>query len=212
MTLSSVYRNVAESFVYPYYIPKEAGGDNDLLFDNNAVNKGVCDKLFNGVIHPLLTTKEITFKNGEVSYIFYNASYLRTIEYVKYSDRFPEEFAEWKYYHDLKIKDRDKQNNEVDNINDITCECPVCGKINSNECKTCHGLGVVDGKYIDDQMKKMLEHAELVIAMTEQNKIIDIINNMVEDGINILEEPNILSTNDKSLKKLLMIKEIINNE
>ena len=213
LTPKEILHNIGQYFAFPYFVPKSIGGDDDIMYDN--ILKDGKTELFSGSFSPLFTAKLISFNEGKVTNLILHGTYtgLPTVE--KFSDDWPEEFASWKIDYDAIMAMKPKKDVENDNPSgNIICECPSCMGTkydNQLECKECKGTGVVTGEDIDKIIEKIGDISDVVVALAEESKVHDALEAIVESGISLLEEPEILGTTRRVLIKLYKIKNILTN-
>lgn len=218
MSDKRIFMAVADYFVMPYIVPPTIGGDDNVVY-NNEMNKesGICDSLFTGAIVPLFSTRRLSFTNGKLTGYDFAGPYSRLGQFFKYSEAWPEEFYEWEREYRLqkRIKNIEvRKDAETTKSSDVVCECPECmgtGINNRTKCDYCEGLSTVSGDVIEKSMNSMLEKAEIVSALCEENKVKTAIRQMVDDGISVLEEPDVVIVTRTILNKLITIKQLLKN-
>lgn len=210
--------SIADYFVMPYIVPSIIGGDDNIMLDNE-VNKitGLCDIPFTGKIVPLFSTKNLSFTNGVLTATDFSGPYSRLDQFNKNCENWPEEFYEWEKEYKSQGSTPERviiEKPEETKGSEIVCECPECmsmGVNNKIKCPHCDGSMTVSGDVIERAMLTIMEEAEIVSALTEENKVKTAIQQVVEDGISILEEPDVVIVTRTVLNKLITIKQLLKN-
>jgi len=204
--------DISQYFAFPYKIPSEIGGDDNILYEGGSK---VTNSKFNGHIHPLFTTKKLTFRDGTLIDLLLNNSYEKLNNVINLSDTWPEEFIEWEKSHLIEMKDIQNEMIKSSKINKESYECPECmgnGGGIEDVCEMCNGDGIVANDIIIDAMKYIVGMQDDVTILAESAKIAIAINNIADMGISILEEPNASVLGSEMLSKLYTIKECLAND
>lgn len=210
---STILKNIAVNFVYPFVVPENIGGDDDIMYDNE-INKTskTCDSRFYGTISPVLTCRELMFGDGKLLRAYKTDKYIVLDTILVYQDLFSEEFLEWekeyKEAKDIEIKEEVK-----DSINNEKYECPDCmgtGYEGKEFCPVCEGTRVVDNEYINEAMvEEFKDNCEYIATLVEEGKITMALSDIVDEGILLLEEPEYASRSKNVLNKLKDINKIL---
>jgi DnaJ-class molecular chaperone len=141
--------------------------------------------------------------------------YMNLDNIVRYNDPYPEEYLAWldeyKEIKNAEIK-KDIEEESKEESEDISCECPECfgtGFSDGASCPDCNGNGYIGAKYINDMMDNIAEASIYVAVVTEEAKVTIAISDMVEAGIEMLEEPEYQVKSKDVLNKLKIIEKVL---
>lgn len=213
-----LYTIIGGNFAYPFIIPDIYGGDDNKVYNNNlsyskkinGESVDVYDYNWTGQITPIGRSVTFNFIRGELknstvgSYTSYSA-------FEEYSDKYPDEFLEWQHTYMEDSKANAKESEE-ENPEDMLFECPDCdgtGYFGTKKCPTCNGTCEIDFETLQKLLERFERDIEFLPVFSEELKYRESLLKIVTRGIEVLEEPDLVSKSRGMLDKLIKIKNVI---
>jgi predicted glutamine amidotransferase len=196
-----IYLQVSKSsFAMPYIIPSKYNGDPRLIF---SPDKGV---QYQGIITPAFSTKKIQFSDGKPVWIVENNGWTGIEEISKFSDPFPNELA------DILEKINNPTQAEDIDPEKVEYECPSCmgsGFIQACTCPDCQGECYVSFKTIEEMSKDKKFLMDRMNVLAEEAQLSNMVHEIVDYGVEVLEEPEQMEHSVHVLNQFKQIKEIL---
>lgn len=217
MSAKEFLLTIAEHFVMPFFVPKDIGGNNEFLFDTIVNPKtGLCDVPYYGTVRPIFTSKQLQIKAGLVISHIYTSQYATIEMFEHHTETFPDMYLEWEKEFNKKVKEAlpvitvEPKDIEED---PTIAECPECRddfhNSKLNPCETCFGTDRVSMKYIKEQVNSIGDAADFMTVLCEEAKITIALCEMVDEGINTLEEHDMRQKSTHVYDKLKTIKKLL---
>lgn len=171
-----------------------------------------CYAKFSGMLSPAFRGEEIFFRDGLMTSMT-SIGWSGFPGIIKHKDPHPEEFS--LDMAALKAEFEEPGSSiptETPSKEEERFECPSCGGIgykNTFICKECSGEGTVSREYIETEIKMLEINSEILGVRSEEMKVLNSVYDMVESGIEILEEEEFKRASTEGLNKLISLKKII---